>query len=231
MKLLPILVVAILGSSLSFGQGLELIDRQDNYQTSVGQILSIPLKLKNTTDKAQFYVFRRIQDDFARDQKAYFCVDKNCLEPDIDEISKRIEPGETLQNLNFTLETGLLGGQHFIRFEIFPKGNPNQAIEQTVVIAIDARAHIFSSKDITVHDVYPNPAADQAFIDYSAHSDAIRVKILIHNILGKQLSEYELLASETRIKIQTEDLPSGVYFYTLYINNQGVLTRKLVIRK
>jgi len=36
---------------------------------------------------------------------------------------------------------------------------------------------------------------------------------------------------ENKIKISTDELPAGVYFYTVYLNNSGVLTRKLVVRK
>jgi hypothetical protein len=53
----------------------------------------------------------------------------------------------------------------------------------------------------------------------------------MHNILGKQLNEMDLPTSETRVKLQTEDFTSGIYFYTLYLDNSGVLTRKLIIRK
>jgi hypothetical protein len=167
-------------------------------------------------------------------RKGYFCLDKNCLEPEVDELSKRLEPGETLQNLFFTVETAFLSGTHSIRFEIFPRGYPQQAIEHVVAISIDdrpAKARVYGSREITVHDVYPNPVSDQAFIEYNLHDDQVKAKVVIHNILGKYLGVFELPASETKVRIQTEELPSGVYFYTLYLNNEGVLTRKLIVRK
>jgi hypothetical protein len=30
---------------------------------------------------------------------------------------------------------------------------------------------LFQSKDITIHDVYPNPVQDHAFIDYQLHNE------------------------------------------------------------
>ncbi|MBK7652030.1 MAG: T9SS type A sorting domain-containing protein [Flammeovirgaceae bacterium] len=90
---------------------------------------------------------------------------------------------------------------------------------------------LFHSKDITIYDVYPNPVQDQAFIDYQVHNENVNAKLIIHNILGRPLDEYELYSSETLIKIQTEDYTSGIYFYTLYVDNNGILTRKLIIRK
>jgi hypothetical protein len=224
----------IVSWATGIAQSFEILDKQDSYQSGVSQILRIPLRIKNTTDKAQFYVFKKVQDDLNTTQKGYFCFDKNCLEPGIEEFSKKIEAGETLQNLYFVIETGLLGGQHSIKFEIFPQGSIYQTIEHPVSVTIDERnvkAMVFHSKDITIHDVYPNPVSDQASIDYSIHNELIKAKVVIHNILGKALGDYELPVSESKVKIQADDLPAGVYFYTLYLNNEGVFTRKLIVRK
>jgi hypothetical protein len=94
-----------------------------------------------------------------------------------------------------------------------------------------ARSHVFHSRDITIHDVYPNPVADQAFIDYKLHNESVKAKVVIHNILGKSMSDHDLPSMESRVKLTTEDLSPGVYFYTVYLDNNGVLTRKLVVRK
>jgi hypothetical protein len=224
----------ILGSASSMAQTFDLLDKQDAYQSGVSQTLRIPLRIKNTSDKAQFYVFRKVQDDLNTTQKGYFCLDKTCLEPGVDEFSKKVEAGETLQNLYFIIETGLLGGQHSIKFEIFPQGSIYQTVEHPISVTIDehnVKAMVFHSKDITIHDVYPNPVSDQASIDYSIHNDQIKAKVVIHNILGKALGDYELPAAESKVKILAEELPAGVYFYTLYLNNEGVFTRKLIVRK
>jgi hypothetical protein len=234
MKHFRILTLMLLCWGPTFSQSFDLVDKQDLYQSSVGQNVVIPLKIKNTTDKPQFYIFRKVQDDMGNSRKGYFCWDKNCLEPDVEEFSKRLEPGEILQSLTFTVETGFLSGTHSVKFEIYPRGSPQQAIEHVVSISIEDRpvkARVFGSREITVHDVYPNPVTDQAFIEYNLHDDQVKAKVVIHNILGKYLGVFELPASETKVRIQTEELPSGVYFYTLYLNNEGVLTRKLIVRK
>jgi hypothetical protein len=70
-----------------------------------------------------------------------------------------------------------------------------------------------------------------ANIDYKLHSDNIKTKIVIHNILGNTLTEYELSYLETNLKIPAEQLGAGIYFYTLYIENEGVMTRKLIVKK
>lgn len=234
MRLCRLITLLLIGWSSGFAQSLEIIDRQDNYLTGVGEILAIPLRIKNTTDKAQYYIIRKVYSDMGSTQKGYFCIGKDCLDAGMDEFSKRLEPGETLEGLAFTLETGMVTGQNSFKFEVFPRGNPSAAIEHNCTVNVEekrTKALVFQSKDITIHDVYPNPVTDIAYIDYTIHSEAVKAKVVIHNILGRPMNETELPISESKIKIQAEDLATGVYFYTLYLDNNGVLTRKLVVRK
>ena len=213
-------------------QNFELVDKQENYQVSFSQLVKIPLKIKNNTDKAQFYVFRKVRSDLGESQKAYFCLDNNCLDPAIVEFSKKVEPGESL-NLNYTVESGLQPILNSFKFEIFPKGNPTETIEHSVSLTVEERGQrsVYQSHEITINDVYPNPVQDLAVIDYKIYSDAVKAKIVVHNILGRPMGDFDLPSTDSRLKIQTDDFAPGVYFYTLYINNSAVLTRKIMVRK
>lgn len=221
-------------SLIGFAQTFELLDKQENFQTSINENLRIPIKIKNNTTKAQFYIIRKQHSDLTSTQKGYFCLDKNCLESGIEEFSKKVEPGETLQGLVYVLESGIQSGQGNVKFQVFTKGNPADAIDYAVSVSVlekDQKQIIFHSKDITIEDVYPNPVQDLAYMDYRIHNESIAAKVVIHNILGRPVTEFELSPYEDRIKIQTDEFVSGIYFYTVYLNNNGVLTRKLIVRK
>ncbi len=230
-----IFVLLISGFSLSgLAQTFELLDKQESLQASLSETVRIPLKIRNNTNNAQFYIIRKLHSDLNGTQKGYFCFEKNCLESVIEEFSKKVEPGETLTALAYVLESGILSSQGNIKFQVFIKGNPTDAIEYTVSVSVLEKDHkpiIFQSKDITIQDVYPNPVQDLAYMDYRLHNESAVAKVVIHNILGRVINEFELSPFEDRVKIQTEEFVSGIYFYTLYLNNNGVLTRKLVVRK
>lgn len=232
MKRWPLFFGSLVLALAAQAQNFELVDRQDSYQATFSQLVKIPLKIKNTTDKPQFYVIRKTRSDLGESQKGYFCLDNNCLEPGIVEFSKRVEPDETI-NLYYSIESGLQPIQNSLKFEIFPKGSPTEGIEHNVSLTVEERTprSLYQSREITIHDVYPNPVQDQAIIDYKISNDLVKAKIVLHNVLGKPLGDYELSPDDTRIKIQTDELPSGVYFYTLYLNNNGVFTRKIMVRK
>jgi hypothetical protein len=235
MKLRLLLVGFVLSASLaSVAQSFELLDRTENYSAGISQTIRIPLKIKNTSEKAHFYIVRLATNDLSATQKGYFCLDKTCLEPGITEFSKKVEMGATLEGLQYVLETGLVAGQYPIKFEVFAKGNLNTLKEHSVNVMVEekpSKSLVFQSKDITIHDLYPNPVNDQAFIEYSLHNDAVKAKMVIHNILGSAVGDLGLPYSETKVKIEASDMAPGVYFYTVYLDNIGVLTRKLIVRR
>jgi hypothetical protein len=90
---------------------------------------------------------------------------------------------------------------------------------------------VYASRRVTLYDVYPNPAIEHANVAYKLTDDQVKAKILVHNILGNIVGEYELPSVENLIRIKTDDLSAGIYFYTLYIDNEGVTTRKLIVKK
>jgi len=229
-----ILFLLLAGLTVS-GQGIEWIDRQETYQAGLGQNARIPIRIKNTTERPQTLIIRRAAADLNANQKGYFCVGDECFDVGTDQVTRKLEPGETAGNIYYVVETGLSQTSNSFRIEVYQKGSPQMGIEHAFLLSVEekpTRSFVFQSRDITVHDVYPNPVTEQlAFMDYALSNENVKAKVVIHNILGSPIGEHEMPASETRVKIQADDLSSGVYFYTVYLDNVGVLTRKLVVRK
>ena len=79
MKRWTVFFVVLMGASQVFAQSFDLIDRQESYQVAVSETLRIPLKIRNNSDKPQFYIIRKATNDLDGTQKGYFCLDKrNC---------------------------------------------------------------------------------------------------------------------------------------------------------
>jgi hypothetical protein len=146
-----------------------------------------------------------------------------------------LEPGQILENLVYVVETGLVTGENNLQIEVVSRSSAAEARTRAVKLLItderSTKALFYQSRDITIYDVYPNPATDHAMVDYTLHNEKMEAKLVIHNVLGSHLVDHALPGQENRVKITTETLPAGVYFYTIYLDNQGVLTRKLVVRK
>ena len=234
MKSWAFLILLLFFSLVGYAQHFELLEKQESFQLGIGEQARIPIKIKNSSTKPQFYVIRKAASDFGSSQKGYFCLDKNCLDPTIEEFTKRIEPGETLTGLVYVVEAGIQNSSNSIKLQVYPKGIPSDALDYSISLSVNEKTLkplIFQSKDITIEDVYPNPVQDIAYMHYRLHNENISAKVVIHNILGSPVKDIELSSSEDRAKIMVDELISGIYFYTLYLDNTGVLTRKLIIRK
>jgi hypothetical protein len=225
--------IALAGCLTLQAQSLEIMPVPETLIGTTGQSIKIPIQVKNTGDKALNYLVRLTDSDLKPGQRGFFCLNGNCLNEDIREITKRIDAFSTLQDLYYVIETGLVTGQNQLIFEAGIKGN-GSGTELPVTIMIDEkqpRNVVFKSRDLIVHEIYPNPSSSVAYIDYELYNDKKSAKILIHNILGTPLGEQELPANDTRAKILTEELSPGIYFYTVYLDNEGLITRKMVVRR
>src|SRR5262245_55145752 len=82
-----------------YGQGVEWLDPQDTYQTAIGQNARIPIRIRNTSDKPLTLTIRKAAGDLNNNQKGYFCVGDECFDAMTDQVTKRLEPGETANNV------------------------------------------------------------------------------------------------------------------------------------
>lgn len=232
-RLLLAMFSCLVGLGLS-AQNFEIAGLEESYKGSVGEIIQVPVKIKNTFNKPITVVVKRIETQIGSSQKNFFCPNNDCVDSRTDSYTLRIEPGETLENFSIALEAGLTEGFSSVRYHVYNKSNATEISQLDLNFIIEAkreRNHIYSSQLITLHDVYPNPVVTTARIDYNIHNENAKAKIIIHNILGSPLSVYELLPSQNSVKIDADALNSGIYFYTLYVNNEGVMTRKLMVKK
>jgi hypothetical protein len=89
---------------------------------------------------------------------------------------------------------------------------------------------IFSNGKISISSIYPNPASSYASIDYNLSNQKDQAKITLCNVLGNVVGEYPLVKDAKRLYISTQELSSGVYFYTLSVEGKSLITKKLIIK-
>jgi hypothetical protein len=215
-------------------QSFEIGALQDVYQGYIGETVKVPVRLTNHTDKPITLVVRKVSSTLGGTQKNYFCPDNSCLDQKTEDVVLRLEPRQTITDFQIALDAGLANGASSVKFAVFNRFNSSETLEFDLNFAVDERSSkedIYASPHIIVHDVYPNPVADYAYVNYLKLNDDIEAKIIIHNILGNPIDEYKLPSDENRVKIRAEALTAGIYFYTLYLDNEGVMTRKLIVKK
>jgi len=75
--------------------------------------------------------------------------------------------------------------------------------------------------------LYPNPSAGDVTIIVPESQDLLSIKVI--DISGKALNVDKSFVSSTEVRLETGDLPEGVYFIKLY-NNEFSVIRKLIIK-
>lgn len=123
---------------------------------------------------------------------------------------------------------GIISGNYLVWLNIFVDGNSvitcnrNVFLDNTSKIQyIDNQSHI---------DIFPNPATNITYLDYSLTENQTG-KLIIYSILGKIENTYFLESGENKLLISTKNLMAGIYFCKVYINNKMAFTKKLIIVK
>jgi hypothetical protein len=77
-------------------------------------------------------------------------------------------------------------------------------------------------------DIYPNPAQNTAYLDYSIESAAV---LCFTNLSGQKVLQIEVAAGESILSIDISVLPNGIYLYHLKNDKDLISSGKLVITR
>lgn len=227
------LVCLLLITCYVAGQTFEITHTLESYKGMIGETVKAPLLIRNTSDKVLTLVIRKSNMQIGSTQISYFCLGHDCLSESAEDITLKLEPRENSNLLKIALDAGLAPGDSHLKLTILNKNNPLETHEVDLSFTIEEKrtTQVYTSPYIILYDVYPNPIADAGFIEFRILDNSKKAKILIHNILGNNFNEVSLTPPESKAKINAEHLSPGIYFYTLYLDNDAVVTRKLVIKK
>lgn len=132
---------------------------------------------------------------------------------------------------------GLFFGAHFIpngyvgastyRFTAFDSANPSDSV--SIDITFDISVGIEENMVLgSLSNAYPNPADGTTSISYELVSNDAAV-LEVYNMMGERIEQIALNGKEGIAVINTEELESGVYFYSLYVSGEAVKSKKLIV--
>lgn len=237
MRLIFTIILCFISLSFLQAQDFEVISEGDGtYIGTIGTEMRVSVKIKNITDRPINIFIERTSAKIGSTQSSNFCWGENCFDKSVDRmpISKRIEQGQTTSAFVSVLNTGLVSGFSTLGYQIYTRGNPTDKLNLELTYIIEDEKAIpllYSSNDIKLNEVYPNPVKEFAVVDYEITNPDVKAKIVLHNVLGSMVGEFELPVLKKELKISAKEYNPGVYFYTLYLDGDGIVTKKLVIRR
>jgi hypothetical protein len=239
-KIAYIALFSLLGFAAS-AQSLEIVDFEANQQGVIGQDIRTIIKVKNISNVPVYFSVAEINKQIGSSQKSFLCINNDCDNGDIanrkgkvTDYVRKLMPGETDVSVAAILETGLVQGISNISYRVFNVKKPEDYTQIELHYVIEELSNeglLYRSNTVDLNDVYPNPVTETAIFDYKIKNVSKEAKIIIHNVLGSIVGEYKLNPFEEQLKVSVESYNPGVYFYSLYIDNEGVATKKLVVRK
>jgi hypothetical protein len=213
---------------------VRVLSENIEFNGKIGTAQRKSLIIQNESNSSKDYNLRFLRGNIGTSQNIKICIGDNCFDPrkDLAKVRLSLKPGEIVTDLYLEFDFGIVETKgnfelHFINPEnnrdlfvidaIYNVSNPAKDADQT------------DHKDISIGSVYPNPSNRIAQIDYNFKNPNANAKISINSFIGNPIAEYRLDPRQRTLVMNVEDLRPGVYFYTLFVDNKNIVTKKLVV--
>lgn len=237
-----LIAFSVLASQKNFAQqkeqkSLKIWAEKHNQNCSMGTIAETIVNIQNISDKPVEIKVRRGKSDFSRNQESFFRLDGKTTPARLSESANTIvlQPNEISKKFVAYFSTGFKKGDCNVNYQFFNTLSKDDFAEIDLPYKISDQIpedKLYVNEQISISFMFPNPAVRFGEFEYRMPNSAkSKVKISIHNVLGKKMGSYDLEPKEFAVRIPFEDFDSGVYFYMLVLDDETVATKKFVLKK
>ncbi|MCX6235688.1 MAG: T9SS type A sorting domain-containing protein [Bacteroidetes bacterium] len=198
-------------------------------------VINAYIYIKNTTGESIDIKVKKIVQDTMPGTTNTFCWGGSCYPP-----TTYVSPGSTTIGPGITNTTDFSGdyfcngvlGTSKIWYVFFDERDPNDSASVLVnFIAGYAGLTDDLKKKIELSEAFPNPASNSTSFNYSLPSGIKNGSLVVRNLLGSKVKETIITGQQGKFVLNTSDLQKGIYLYSLIVDNQTILTRKLLVNR
>ena len=215
-------------------QQVHVLSEAVEFSGKIGSSQRKTVLLQNESAQSKTYLLRNIKGSIGSSQKMRICLGEQCFDPkkDLAKVMLKLAPGEIYTDLYLEFELGIAEtlGSFDLVFVNSEALRDFFVVEAKYSVSSDPKAD-FSHRDIKLGDIYPNPSNRVAQLDYTLVNPKSKAKITVTSFIGNPIAEYELDPTRNSLVIHVADFQPGVYFYTLFVDNKNVVTKKLQVKK
>lgn len=196
------------------------------------------IQLKNISSTSKTYALKRTDVILNSGADAYFCFGGQCfpttttMTPMANYVTLNAGQSDTPQSLYY--DENVASGYSEIKYELFDVNNTADVLTFTfkfnsLLASVKNNASLFSS----VSDVYPNPSVNQAHIAINSTAYIANASMIIIDALGSVVSHKNIALSvgKNQVQLDTENLPSGIYFVSISSSKHTKVIKKFTINK
>ncbi len=89
--------------------------------------------------------------------------------------------------------------------------------------------HLLAETELS--EAYPNPSSHHAYFDYKLPNGINNATLMVHNLLGSKVNEIKIIEPSGKIELNSSELNEGIYFCTLLVKNEVIVSKKLVVNR
>jgi len=234
-RLLKLILLLLLVFPIYAGaQQVHVLSEGVDFSGKIGSSQRKTVILHNESAQPKTYLLRNIKGSVGSSQKMRICLGDQCFDPkkDLAKVMLKLAPGEIYTDLYLEFELGI--AETLGSFElVFVNSEALRdffVVEAKYSVSSESKTD-FSNKDVKLGDIYPNPSNRVAQLDYTVVNPKAKAKITVTSFIGNPIAEYDLDPTRNSLVIHVADFQPGVYFYTLFVENKNVVTKKLQVKK
>lgn len=190
--------------------------------------------IQNDSKESKEYILKFLRGNIGSSQNIKLCVADKCYDPrkELSKIKLNLQAGEIFTDLYIEFDLGIaeLRGNFDLHF-VNPNNNRDMFLIEAVYEVFNPSLDETNHKDISLGSVFPNPSTSTAQIEYEFKNPNATAKITLNSFIGNPVAEFQLDPLQKSLMINVADLNPGVYFYTLFVDNKNIVTKKLVVKK
>ncbi len=99
------------------------------------------------------------------------------------------------------------------------------------IVAESTTDKLFRSDKLVVNNIYPNPANEQAFLEYKVSGKFKTANITFYNLLGVAVADFALDKNDEKLRLSTSGWDPGIYMYQLVVDGKKLATKKLLVTR
>ena len=216
---------------------------QSNYTRNItdassGDQFSIDIKNISGSDKTY-----RIRKTILTEPKTcsepeifHFCDALNCYGSgsSVSSDDLPIKAGQVVDPLSYGISADMdpatCFGTYVVRYTVFNVNNTNDSTSFTLTYMVGTVGiSNVETKNFKIGNISPNPVSTSASIKYDFPIVPQSASIKVYNMIGLMVTEIKIDGQKGKVLVDPASLSNGVYFYSLFVNDNIIATKQLIV--
>ncbi len=243
MKNLILILVFSMISLFSNGQIVLTDDSENNISNDTLWVYGQPNEdyiranvfFSNESNQTAYVFVRKDEIEIQEGSSVAFCWNDFCFSPAVTDVEEplTLQPGESSSETDFYSEIYPEGanGESIVQFEFYSDRDDFEPVVATIIYVVSSSTQVseINSARWSISEPYPNPARDFTRIDYQIPASTYDARLVIRNLVGKQILDLPLSSDKNQIRVPTNQLSNGIYICSLYYGDRIYDSKRLII--